>query len=217
MRFGVQIDGMDDLARSLDAMPDQLRFAQAMTLTRLAQDGQASVRASLPEKFIIRRQAWAEGGIVITPATKTNLQSEVADRNSYMVLQESGGEKIPYKQYLAIPLAGARATPSALIRPDDMPAAVMARGGFIRSNAQGVGIMFLPAQIFHRERRRRGMIGPVNATKENQLRPMYALVKRAEVPARYGMEETVAAVVDANLDARWQEAVDRVLHDAGWK
>jgi hypothetical protein len=217
MRFAVKVNGMADLAGALDRFPNDLRFAQAMTLTRVAQAGQAAVRDALPEKFIIRRTAWASSGIVITPATKERLQSEVADRNSCMVLQESGGEKIPYKQFLAIPLEGARPSPRALIKTEDRPAEVMARGGFIRENTQGIGIMFLPRKIFHRARRRRGMVGPVNASKEQTIVPMYALVRRAEVPARYGMEQTVSEAVDLSLDASWNEAVELVLRQAGWR
>jgi hypothetical protein len=214
VKFRVRVTGLREWQDQLARMAaDQIPYATALMLTRLAQDGQAEVRRELPQRFIIRRAAWAEGGVVITPATKSRLVSEVVDRNYYMVLQETGGEKFFFMKDVAIPLEGARSTPQAIVKPSDYPHAVMAQGGFIRKNAQGLAIMYRVARKYQRRGRRGGqkVIGPLNAQRTGDIVPMWLLVKQAEVKPAYQMEETVAAVVDANAERRWLQAADEAI------
>ena len=202
-----QLKGLSEAGRALDAKARrQVPFVLAVTLTHLAKASQAEIRERvLPRQFILRRAAWAKAGIRIRPATKQRLESEVADINPYMLLQETGGTKLPFGRFIAVPLRGARRSQTSVIRAEDRPAAVMKAGGFIRGN-----VMFRAAQVFKKQRRRRGMVGPVNAQRQrNRVMPMYALVPKASVRAVYAFAPTVQRVVgdqyQRQFDANWSK------------
>lgn len=87
---------------------DQMPFAMARALTRVAQDAQIEVRRGLPHKFTIRNK-FVQGGIRITSANKRKLESSVYSKDDFMGLQESGGSKRAKGRNLAIP-ASSRGT-----------------------------------------------------------------------------------------------------------
>jgi hypothetical protein len=203
MEIRLRIENMAEVQASVGAAGNaQARFATAVALTRTAVKARDVVRKELLELFTIRRVSWAQKGVRAVPATRQNLQAVVEDINAYMVLQQTGGTKIPYGKFIAVPLEGARPTPTALIKPEDMPKAVMAAGGFIRGN-----VMYRAKQVYKKQRRRKGLVGPVNASRQrNQIVPMYALVSRAHLVPRYGMDTLVAKTVSEVFGAEFARA-----------
>jgi hypothetical protein len=91
---------------------DKLPFIIALTLTKLAQDGQAAARALEGATFKLRND-WTTQNTRITPATKQTLASAVYTDTSnsktgapdYLPPQEDGGVKVPFggHQHIAIP------------------------------------------------------------------------------------------------------------------
>jgi hypothetical protein len=208
--LSIRIDGVDSvLAEYADINANQLPYAVVLSLTRTAQQAQDTIRNTvLPTRFTLRRAAFIKQGVRIQAATKTKLAATVQDIDYFMALQETGGQKIPYGKYIAVPLSGARPTLTAIVNPANYPAAVMQRGGFIRGN-----IMYAVAFKAGRRGRLSGGIAGLSKAADwsRQIIPMYALVERANVPARYGFEESVRGTVAEswlpNFQASFLQAV----------
>ena len=213
----IQLEGFDQLKAELaDIRVNQLPFASALALTRTAQDAQENDRSNvLPLKFTLRRASWAKQGVRITAATKTNLQASVQDIHPYMALQETGGEKIAYKNMLAIPLEGARPTLQSLIADENRPHAVMARGGFIRDN-----VMYAVALKSSRRGRVSRAIAGISksATWSRQVVPMYVLAPQAVIgrnPAKlYGFVAAAQEMVAQRFELNFRQAYLRAVRTA---
>jgi hypothetical protein len=217
IRFRIKVSGLAELQNELRSIrAEQIPFATALTLTRLVQDAQQFVREGvLPLKFTLRRVSWAKQGVRITPATKTRWVASVQDINRYMELQETGGEKIPYKNFIAVPLEGARPTERAMVAPENRPHAVMQRGGFIRD-----GIMY--AVVFRAGRRgrvARSITGISKAASwSRKVIAMYVLTPRAIIGRNpdklYHFIDSTKLVVEQNLPLRWSESVQKAIRTA---
>jgi hypothetical protein len=208
----LRIENLKQVQEEMRAIAsDQLPYATALALTKTAQAGQRNIRDTvLPSRFVLRRASWMKANIKIDPATKANLVAAVRDTFGAMALQETGGAKIPYGSAIAVPLRGARPSPASLISPQNMPSAIMARGGFINGN-----IMYDVTVKAGRRRAVKGAFGvSSSASWSRQIIPMYALVPRANVPARYGFEAAVEEIVRTTFGDNFREAFKRAVRTA---
>ena len=210
MNVTVKVEGLKELQRELGIVGrDGVGFAAVVMLSRLALGARDQIRrAILPQHFTLRRPSFLKQGVRAIRATKQTLESFVEDIDPFMVLQEEGGEKIPYKEFLAIPLVGARPTLRALIRPEDRPDAVMQQGGFIRGQ-----IMYRPEVVHAILKGGRRAVGKrlAAAADRGGIVPMYALVKSAHIPKRYGMQEAVEQFVEENYRAEFVRAAGQYV------
>lgn len=214
MIVSVKIEGLEEAKAAMrERRKSQLPYAIARALTLTVKAKQPVIWALLPREFVIRRAAWARSGIRITPALKTKFEAVIEDINKYMGLQETSGSKLPkFGAYVAVPLRGARATPRALVRSEDLPHAIMQRGGFIREKSNGKLIMYRVAfKAGRRKKLSRSIVGiSEGGNWSRQIVPMYALVKSAHVPARYHFVENVQRDLEGEFarqfDAAWKEA-----------
>lgn len=217
MAVMVKLEGLERVqAEMRDIAENQIPFATAKMLTKTAQAGQRVVQTTvLPKKFTLRSPAWMKQGIRITPATKKSLQSAVEDIHAFMDLQETGGTKIPYGNAIAIPITGgARPSARALIPAGNMPSKVMANGGFILQLANGMGLMC--ARFLKAGRRKRDKFtGQLASAKWSRpITPMYLLVPRATVKARYGFVESVVETVESSWKGNFNEAFLQAVRTA---
>jgi hypothetical protein len=191
-----------------DINANQIPFATAKSLTMTAQDGQRGVQEHMGEKFVLRQQSFMKKGVRISAATKAKLEAIVGDIHGFMELQETGGTKLPYKEFICVPIiGGARSSLSANIRDDDKPHAVMSRGGFIRN-----GVMY--AVLVRRQRMAKGTQGPRFATRTGDIKPMYVLVHQAHLKDRYQFLATVTAIVQANFRNNFALAFQQAVRTA---
>ena len=155
------------LARSMS----QLRKAVAKALTGLAYDVRDGVRASLPDRFTIRRP-WVAKGIGIAPASSGSLTATVFSRDYFMELQETGGIKTGK---IAIPVGRMAAIARTRVLPKSLwPRALRSRRTvFVRSG-----------KVFER--------------KGKQVGVLYLLRKRQRVRPRFGMAMQAYRIVLAN-------------------
>ena len=120
----------------------QINYGTAVGLTRTAKEGQAAVQGALRGKFTIRN-AWLTNSpiaIKITPATQATQFAEVYTKAPFMQRQDEGGEKIPYKNYLAIPIIPfARPSKNALIPKRNLPSNL--KNAFILTTKTGKKIL----------------------------------------------------------------------------
>jgi hypothetical protein len=210
----VQLRGLKEVQAEMgDMHANQVPFATALAMTRTAQQGQSLIRSEvLPARFTLRRAPWMKQNVRITPATKAKLEASVQDTYAAMELQETGGTKIPYGSSIAVPLSGARPRPNALVADEDRPHAVMQRGGFIRN-----GIMYAVALKHTGARRKlnRNIAGIASTGSwERKIVPMYALVPRAVIHQRYGFEQAVLKVIEANFKNNFHDAFLRAVRTA---
>lgn len=97
-----------ELARAMSKLAEeQLPFATAVALTRVAQDARDEVRGKLGKTFTLRNKR-VEGGIQINRAEKRdwpNVFAEVGTRDDFMARHVTGGVKRPQKgaSSIAIP------------------------------------------------------------------------------------------------------------------
>lgn len=216
IEIDISINGEREFKQAVDDLAlNQVPFALAKSLTRTAQNRQKAVQDALGDgRFILRQPAFLRAGVRIEPATKANLVARIKDIDWFMVLQETGGTKLPrYGEFIAVPLSGARPTPQSKIADSDLPAAVMKSGnGFIRPNQQGVPIMYrIVLKAGRRGKLARGIAGISKAAAwERQVLPMYALVKQAHITAVFGFKDTVMNGVEAifrdNFAREFEEA-----------
>ena len=135
---------IDKVARDFQARwtVSNLRFAVALTLTRLAEEGKVAVKQALPAIFTVRRN-WIVGGIRHSPASKTTLQSTIysldsGGRRSFMALQEFGGVKTPDGgTHIAIPLKAVKPTERTIIPQVLKPKSLL--GGSIKLTNKRTG------------------------------------------------------------------------------
>jgi hypothetical protein len=209
MEVTVKIENMEEVINDFRGIADdQIPYAAALSLTRTAKRAQAKVQEMLPMRFTIRQQRWAKLGIRVEPATKKDLEAAVKDINYYMQLQETGGLKLPrHGGKIAIPLF--RVPSNGFIPDDKTPEAIMASGvGFI-----GGKVMYLRGKHYkraHKFMRVRGPGAAMTGYARDKLIPMYALVDEAKIPARYGFEQIIKAVVDEI----WPEEFGRAFAEA---
>ena len=138
----------------------QLRKAVSKALTGLAYDVRDGVRASLPNRFTIRRP-WVAKGIGVAPASASTLTATVFSRDRFMEQQETGGTK---SGRLSIPVGRMAAIARTKVLPKSLwPRALRSRRNvFVRNG-----------KVFERRGRQVGVL--------------YLLRRRQRVQARFGM------------------------------
>ena len=166
--------------RALAQDMGQLRKSMAKALTGLAYDARDSVRASLPDRFTIRRP-WVAKGIGVAPASSGTLTATVFSRDYFMELQETGGTK---SGRMSIPVGRMAATARTKVLPKSLwPRALRNRRNvFVRK-----GTLF----------ERRG----------KQISALYLLRKRQRVTARFGMIHTTEAAIARNVNRQVARAL----------
>ena len=138
----------------------QLRKAVSKALTGLAYDVRDGVRASLPNRFTIRRP-WVAKGIGVAPASASTLTATVFSRDRFMEQQETGGTK---SGRLSIPVGRMAAIARTKVLPKSLwPRALRSRRNVFVHNGK----------VFERRGRQVGVL--------------YLLRRRQRVQARFGM------------------------------
>jgi len=141
--------------------------AIAEALNKTALSARDAVRKDMPLRFTIRRP-WVLQGIGVRFARTGSLEAAVFSRDEFMRDQEYGGIRQGGKAR-SIPMGRIRDLHSGTVIPKSMrPQALWSR----RTTFYRNGMLF--------ERK-----GP------GHIEPLYQFRKRAKIPQRFGMEETV--------------------------
>ena len=183
---------------SAESIVKQINFGTAVGLTKTAKQGQKAVQDALHSKFTIRNK-WPEVGplsIKITSATKAKLEAEIKTAARFLPLQESGGPKIPYKNFLAIPTKNARSTPTAKIPKAKLPKNL--QNAFILTTKSGTKLLCI--------RKFKG--------KNKGVIPMYLLVPKAQIKSAHIFYDPIHRVVAQNLSKNISEGIDNALKTA---
>lgn len=236
----VSIDISGYLENVEAARNKDIPYATALTLTRVAQDGQIEMRRQVAQKFKLRN-AWTQQGIKITPAEKVSwpitaeVYTDTANATSgapdYLVKQEDGGEKVPFggRQHIAIPTKYLRKYAPSII-PDPMrprnllpPDAKLGAGYKGRFDGPSSGQRFQKVGV-----KRMAALGSrefvaflqvdkagtvcifVRSGSKRDAEPWYVLVPEAHIRAVLGMDVIVQEVADSRFETHWDDAWDSI-------
>lgn len=181
-------------------MARQLPFATAVALTKTAQEGQKEVVDTLDDKFTIRT-GWAKPsnkfGIKIKAAKKTNLVAEAGTDADWLEKFETGKDKLPRGNNLAIPTANVRRTKKDLIRRAQRPNALRSKRTFVLKTKSG-NVLF--------QRKFKG--------KRSQIVALYNLEKRARIRRNSPVYQPVKNIVARNLGRNFTRAFADALRTA---
>ena len=194
-----------ELSSNLNEMArDQIPFASALALTRLAQEAQTFVRGDLPSHFIIRN-GWAQRGIQVKAASKKDwpqAEAEVGTRDEFMARQMLGGVKTSLTgRQLAIPKA-ARMSPQALTPKSKWPSALLKKAGIFLQTPK-TGNMAGRTAVFQRMR---------PSPWRYPLKTLYLFRGRISVKKRYDLEQTVEKIVASRYDETFGKALAYAIH-----
>jgi hypothetical protein len=220
-RFYVRADTAALKAALSSIEQSQLPFATARALTTTAKQGQAAVRARLPQIFTIRT-TWLDKGIQVRSASKRDLRAAVVSRDEFMGLQETGGEKKPRKgRAIGVPKA-IREPKTKVTKPSEWPGALLARSAKAkprRRKVRGKGSYKKPKFFLTtlKKGRRAGLQAVVqrdDPMTRYPLRVLYVLQPSVRVKGDLKMRETVAAVVSERFASNFSEALAEALRTA---
>lgn len=121
---------------------DQLPFATAVALTRVAVDARDQERRVLGRTFTLRSRKRVEGGIQINRAEKKDwprCRAEVGLRDEFMAKHVTGGEKTPKPggKHVAVPTRIVQRLPSGGVVTRQRPKPVLQRPGGFTADPQG--------------------------------------------------------------------------------
>ncbi|HWQ34874.1 MAG TPA: hypothetical protein VNQ79_18670 [Blastocatellia bacterium] len=176
----------------------QLRFALASALTLTAKEAQAAVIADIERTFTVRN-GWDKPsnamGIRVLPAAKDDLTAAVATRADWLSLHETGGEKTPQGEHLAVPTANVRRSKREIILASQRPRALEGRSTVVLPLRRGGQMIF--------QRKGKG--------KKSRLVPLYRLIPRAHIRQQSTFTAPVAQVVEKRFsDLLFQQLVKAV-------
>lgn len=209
--ISIQVDTkpiQDMLERAGREMP----FAIAKGLTKTAQDVQAEVIRTLPDKFTLRTGWYKPNtpfGFKITKATKQNMAATVYSRAPWLQLQETGGTKTANGHRVAVPFVsmsgmkpgvqyGVKRTKRDLIQKSQKP-----------RNLQKAFIIHGKRGDLLAQRTGRG--------KSSILRIMYALEQQTQIKPRLFFHQTAQQVVNRVWRMNLSDAIDYALKTSRFK
>lgn len=178
----------------------QAVFASAVALTQTAKDGQNEVLSTLPDTFTLRGKWFAPSnkfGIKIKTARKDDLQSAVYTDADWLLPHETGEDKLPRGNSLAVPTDNVRRNKRDIIIRSNRPRNV--KNSFILvSKKTGHKILFT--------RKGRG--------KNKHLVALYNLTTRSRIRKQSTVIEPVQKIVERNLFKNYEIALRRALETA---
>jgi hypothetical protein len=223
--FTVRVDASATIAALDDLQRSQLPYAEALALTRTAQEAVPEIQRRLHSTFILRN-TWTERGVRYEPAQKkqNNPTAWVTFVRQYMYLQEVGGEKRSRRGgYIAVPVAKelrGRTIIRANMRPKwllGMDAKAMAPAKSARYAKALRERQATYAMAFVRVRGgKRAIFLRVNDAGQpdadgRHLKLMYVLVPMEQIHKRLRMYETVRDVAGRSFKQHFEYALRQAM------
>jgi hypothetical protein len=184
---------------SAEKIIKNINFGTAVGLTKTAGEAKSAVIGAWKGKFTIRNP-WLERspiGPKIKPATRDKLTAEVSMSAKFARLQDEGGIKLPYKNYLAMPadsgpLAGKKRIPVAM-RPKNL------KDAFILTTKSGTKLLCIRKMSGRGKNRSSGVV------------PMYVLIPRASIKRADIFRDPIEKVVNRRLKPNISAGITRAL------
>lgn len=206
IRFAIECAVPEVKRTLLDIAQKQMKFATAVSLTRLAQRSVPDVKERMAGAFELHGERLKKG-VRYTPADKhdwPNCRSVVGDKDEFMVQQETGGTKRPQKgaQHVAIPLAIiARRKSATTGRP---PKGLKPRGLLDRPGVHEYANNAIMAGPKAAER----IVGRPRTTR------LWFLRREVRIKPRFGFRETVKKTMTDHWAATFQTELTAAIKSA---
>ena len=184
---------------SAQKIAKQMLFATAVSLTQTAKEAQSEVVSELRQTFTLRGRWFEQGnkfGIKIKSAKKDDLQSVVYTNADWLVAHETGEDKKPRGNSLAIPTTNIRRNKRDIIIKSNRPRNV--KNAFILTLKNGHRVIFV----------RKGR------KKNRVLVPLYNLTTKARIQKQSTVIEPIKRIVEKNLNKNFENALKRALATA---
>lgn len=190
----LEVVGLDGLEAMLRHLPPNARYGAALGMNRTIDEAQSAIRASLPEKFTLRRKQFVERTVYRKPgedfATKAKLEARVRihDERDVLAKHEKGGRKVPREgRALAIPV-DVRRTKADVVRKSEGVKALFASGKAFRKGSK----------VFVTQGR----------GKKKTLRLAYVFKPSVPIAPALGFERTARAVIARRAEANIAGAIE---------
>lgn len=184
------VAGLDDFSER------QVPFAEALALTRTAQDAQAGVRDSLARRFTLRNN-WVRSGIRITAARKNNPIATVGSIEPFMRRQEDGGTKTARSHARVAVPADAKRGKTGIIPKGQRPAALMGRPRVLSWQGSNLWPRSGGFSILQRVGKAR-----------YPLKRLYWLQRAVRVLPRFGFKATTLQIIARRIAPNFVAALD---------
>jgi hypothetical protein len=182
-----------ELDKLYPGIEKQVTFATVLTLTDVAQRGQASSIATIEDRFTVRGN-WEQPsnafGVRITPATKDNLESSVHTAADWLVKHETGQDR-----------TGDVAIPTQITRPniqDKIGSAKRPRNliGAFKVTSKATGLTWLFQRI------------------QGKLVPLYLISRGAHIRKQSTVIEPTVETVTQELPASFERNLTKAFNTA---
>ena len=186
-----------------DKIIKQMNYGTMRGINATIDEGQAAVVGTLKGKFTLRNRWFQQQtpvGIKKKKAryNETPISGEIFTKAPFLPRQDEGGTKIPYKNYLAIPITGgARRTKTSLIPKANLPRNL--KNAFIITAKSGVKMLCVRKMSGRGRKRSSGVV------------PMYFLVKKSQIKAAHVFVEPISTVVKRRLGSNIVGEVEKAL------
>lgn len=183
----------------IEQIAKQIRYGTAAGLTRTAKQGQAAVLDALKSTFTLRGSWYEPGnrfGIKIEAAKRDKLEAAVQTRADWLEIHETGGERRPSKNYLAVPTDLVKRNKRQIIPRTQRPRNL--KRSFVLQTKSGP-VLFVRrvqknARVTNEEKRPRR-----KRKKTTIIVPLYSLEKSVPVKQQSTFFEPISEVVRKHL------------------
>jgi hypothetical protein len=176
----------------------QVTFALAQTLTAVMKDAQAEVNSDIERTFTVRN-GWNRPsnamGIKVQPATKSDLSAALVTRADWLIPHETGEDKVPDGNALAVPGRNVRRTKRDIIQRSQRPKALRGKRDVVLPlRGGGLGLF---------QRKGKGRNG--------RLVFLYTLAKRARIRKQPTVIEPTIKVAEKKFDKLFYANLKKAL------
>lgn len=179
----------------------QATFAAVKAINSIAKEGQSAViDDELPKDFTLRTNWYKPSnrfGIRVRFANKNKLRAEVGTDAEFLDKFETGNDKTPKNEFLAIPTDNVRRNKKQLIQRLQRPQGLRGRGDVVLPTKSG-------PMLFQRQGR----------GKNKRLVALYNLEKRAKIQKLSPVIAPVVRVVNGKLMRNFNEEFIKALKTA---
>jgi hypothetical protein len=202
----IKIDLSSELPKAIAwtrTLSEQLPFATSQALNDMGYKVRDAVRAEMPARFTIRRP-WVVNQVdVIQRSTKADLVVTIGPKPTaqFLNLQELGGVKLPHGNFVAIPTSLVKRTKTQLISKADKPRQLGDK-------------VFVEQYNGHYWLALKGGKGAQQRGSNRNLRFLYLLAPKADVPARLGLHQIGLPIVQRDFQSAIATRLEQAVASA---
>jgi hypothetical protein len=195
-----------------------LPFVMVKTLNAVAEEARDEIKREMPNKFILR-SAWVQKGIRVEYATKKKMQARVYTLDWLMEYLETGGARSPRSSkhiWVPTPFARKGDVLTGKLKRGMKPKTIkdtMARK--VKRRKKAGGKRYAKPKPFMMQKGGKDFVMIRQfADKRLPIVPLYVLVRRVHLYARWGMKQTVIDTISRRFRPEFFKNFEHALSTA---